>query len=140
MENLKHVFLYCRLYRRPRKRSIARCLVKIPRSRCLFESYIVPNRLTPTATREHRLREIAEPGCEPTECEVLSSSVTSASADFCATIGPSASLRQGRAVCPLVSAVLARGVCAVIPRFFYAAEIAAAKMLLFLRELAAMVF
>ena len=48
---------------------------------------------------------------------------------------------QGRAVCfigaplcPLVSAVLARGVCAVIPRFFYAAEIAVAKMLLFFRE------
>jgi len=38
---------------------------------------------------------------------------------------------QGRAVCPLVSAVLARGVCAVIPRFFYAAKIAAAKMLFF---------
>ena len=38
---------------------------------------------------------------------------------------------QGRAVCPLVSAVLARGLRAVIPLFFYAAEIAAAKMLLF---------
>ena len=52
---------------------------------------------------------------------------------------------QGRAVCfigaplcPLVSAVLARGVCAEIPLFFYAAEIAAAKMLLFLRESARM--
>ena len=39
--------------------------------------------------------------------------------------------RAGRALRPLVSAVLARGVCAVIPLFFYAAEIAAAKMLLF---------
>ena len=37
----------------------------------------------------------------------------------------------GRALRPLVSAELARGVCAVIPLFFYAAEIAAAKMLLF---------
>ena len=45
---------------------------------------------------------------------------------------------QGRAVCLLVSAVLARGVCAVIFQCFYAAEIAAAKMLLFFRELAAM--
>ena len=34
-------------------------------------------------------------------------------------------------MCPLVSAVLARGLRAVIPLFFYAAEIAAAKMLLF---------
>ena len=45
---------------------------------------------------------------------------------------------QGRAVCfisaplrPLDSAVLARGMRVVIPRFFYAAEIAAAMMLLF---------
>ena len=38
----------------------------------------------------------------------------------------------------LVSAVLAHGVLAEIPRFFYAAEIAAAKMLLFLRKSAAM--
>ena len=38
---------------------------------------------------------------------------------------------KGAPLCPLVSAVLARGVCAVIPLFFYAAEIAAAKMLLF---------
>ena len=45
---------------------------------------------------------------------------------------------QGRAVCfigaplcPLVSAVLARGVRAEIPRFFWSTEIAAAKMLLF---------
>ena len=45
---------------------------------------------------------------------------------------------QGRAVCPLVSAVLARGVCAEIPLFFYAAEIAAAKMLLFFRKSVAM--
>ena len=41
---------------------------------------------------------------------------------------------QGRAVCPLVSAVLARGVCAVIPQFFYATEITAAMMLLFFRK------
>ena len=33
--------------------------------------------------------------------------------------------------------MLAHGVCAVIPRFFYAAEIAAAMMLLFLRGSAA---
>ena len=39
---------------------------------------------------------------------------------------------------PLVSAELARGVHAEIPRFFYAAEIAAAKMLLFLRKSAAL--
>ena len=45
--------------------------------------------------------------------------------------GLSASLRRGRAVCPLVSAELARGVCAEIPRLFFAAEIAAVKMLLF---------
>jgi hypothetical protein len=38
----------------------------------------------------------------------------------------------------LVSAVLARGVCAVIPLFFYADEIAAAKMLLIFRGSAAM--
>ncbi len=38
----------------------------IPRWRCLFELYIVPNRLTPTAARVRKLREIAEPGCEPT--------------------------------------------------------------------------
>ena len=42
---------------------------------------------------------------------------------------------QGRAGCPIVSAVLARGVCAVIPLFFYADEIAAAMMLLFFWEL-----
>ena len=41
---------------------------------------------------------------------------------------------------PLVSAVLARVVCAEIPLFFYAAEITAVKMLLFLRESVAMVF
>ena len=41
-------------------------------------------------------------------------------------------------MCPIVSAVLARGVCGVIPLFFYAAEIAAAKMLLFFRKSAAM--
>jgi hypothetical protein len=40
----------------------------------------------------------------------------------------------------LVSAVLARGVSAEIPLFFYAARIATAKMLLFLRESAAMGF
>jgi len=42
--------------------------------------------------------------------------------------------REGRALCPLASAVLAYALCAVIPLFFYAAEIAAAKMLLFFRE------
>ena len=41
-------------------------------------------------------------------------------------------------MCPLVSAVLARGLRAVIPLFFYADEIAAAKMLLFFRGSAAM--
>ena len=45
---------------------------------------------------------------------------------------------QGAPLCPLVSAVLARGVRTEITRFFYAAEIAAAKMLLFLRKSAAM--
>ena len=44
----------------------------------------------------------------------------------------------GRALRPLVSAELARGVCAVIPLFFYAAEIAAAKMLMFFRKSEAM--
>ena len=39
--------------------------------------------------------------------------------------------RAGSALRLLVSAVLARGLRAVIPLFFYAAEIAAAKMLLF---------
>ena len=39
---------------------------------------------------------------------------------------------------PLVSAVLARGVLAEIPLFFYVAEIAAAKMLLFFRKSATM--
>ena len=43
-------------------------------------------------------------------------------------------------MCPLFSAVLARGVRAVIPLFLYAAEIAAAKMLLFLRKSASMGF
>ena len=37
-------------------------------------------------------------------------------------------------MCALVSVVLARGVSVVIPLFFYAAEIAAAKMLLFFQE------
>jgi hypothetical protein len=44
----------------------------------------------------------------------------------------------GAPLCPLVSAVLARGVSVVIPLFFYAAEIAAAKMLLFFLESAPM--
>lgn len=43
--------------------------------------------------------------------------------------GLSASLRRGRAVCSLVSAELARGVCAVTPLFFFAVEIAAADLL-----------
>ena len=42
----------------------------------------------------------------------------------------------GAQLCPLVSAVLARGLRAVIPLFFYAVEIAAAGMLVFFRELA----
>ena len=42
--------------------------------------------------------------------------------------------KGGAASRPLVSAVLARGVCAEIPLFFYGAEIAAAKMLLFFRK------
>ena len=46
--------------------------------------------------------------------------------------------KGGTALRPLVSAVLALGLRAEIPRFFYAAEIAATKMLLFFRELAAM--
>ena len=41
-------------------------------------------------------------------------------------------------MCTLVSEVLARGMRAVIPWFFYAAEIAAAKMLLFFRKSATM--
>ena len=41
-------------------------------------------------------------------------------------------------MCPLVPAVLARGVCAVIPLFFYTSEITAAGMLLFLRKSVAM--
>ena len=45
---------------------------------------------------------------------------------------------QGRAVCPLVSAVLARGLRAEIPRFFCVAENVAVKMLLFFWELVAM--
>ena len=41
----------------------------------------------------------------------------------------------GALLCPLVSAALACGVCGVIPLFSYAAEIAAAKMLLFFTEI-----
>ena len=41
-------------------------------------------------------------------------------------------------MCPLVSAVMARGVRAEILLFFYAAEIAAAKVLLFFRQSATM--
>ena len=40
----------------------------------------------------------------------------------------------GALLCPIDSAVLARGVLAEIRLFFYAAEIAAAKMLLFFRN------
>ena len=40
---------------------------------------------------------------------------------------------KGAPLCPLVSAVLARGVCAEIP-FFQATKIEATKMLLFFRE------
>ena len=46
--------------------------------------------------------------------------------------------RAGRALRPLVSAELACGVRAVIPRFFHLAEIAAAMLLLFFGESAAM--
>ena len=46
--------------------------------------------------------------------------------------------KGGSALCSFVSAVLARGVCAVTPLFFYAAEIAAARMLLFFRKSARM--
>ena len=52
----------------------------------------------------------------------------------------SLSVLRGRVVCPLVLAVLVRGMRAEIPRFFYAAEIAAAGMLLFFRKSAAMGF
>ena len=44
----------------------------------------------------------------------------------------------GALLCPIDSAELARGVLAEIPLFFYAAEIAAAKMLFFFRKSAAM--
>ena len=47
---------------------------------------------------------------------------------------------KGAPLCPLVSVVLARGVCTEIPLFFYAAEISVAKALLFFRELATMGF
>ena len=40
----------------------------------------------------------------------------------------------GALLCPIDSAVLARGVLAEIPLFFYAAGIAAAMLLLFFRE------
>ena len=46
--------------------------------------------------------------------------------------------KGGTALRPLGSAVLARGVRAVIPLFFYVAEIAAAGMLLFFRKSVAM--
>ncbi len=46
--------------------------------------------------------------------------------------------KGGSALRPLVSAVLARGVCAEIPQFFYAAGITVARILLFFRELATM--
>ena len=45
--------------------------------------------------------------------------------------------KGGTALRQLVSAVLARGVCSVIPLFFYAAEIEATEMLLFFRKSAA---
>ena len=69
------------------------------------------------------------------------SNVTSGLADSCATITarrPECLTWQGRAVCPLVSAVLARGLRAEIPRFFCVAENVAVKMLLFFWELVAM--
>ena len=76
----------------------------------------------------------------------MSSNVTSVSADSCAT-NTARQLerltwrgRAGSALRPLVSAELALGVRAEIPRFFYAAEIAAAGMLLFFRKSAAMGF
>ena len=71
---------------------------------------------------------------------LLPSIVTNGSAESLALLSlqGSMSVLRGRAVCPLVLAELVRGLRAEIPRFFYAAEIAAAKMLLFLRESAAM--
>ena len=47
----------------PDKRSIARCLVKILLLRCLSEPYIVPNRLTPTASRERGDARAGNPRC-----------------------------------------------------------------------------
>ena len=72
------------------------------------------------------------------------SNVTSGSADSCANITARRLKRfawQGRAgsaLHPLVSAELARGLCAEIPRFFCVAENVAVKMLLFFWELVAM--
>ena len=64
---------------------------------------------------------------------VFSLNVTNGSAESCPFIIARLLERltwQGRAVCPIVSAVLARGVCPEIPLFFYATEIAAARMML----------
>ena len=71
---------------------------------------------------------------------MLLSNVTNGLAEYCAIIiatRPERLTWQGRAgsaLRPLVSAVLVCGVRTEIPRFFYVAEIAAAKMLLFFRE------
>ena len=74
------------------------------------------------------------------------SSVTNGLADSCATITARrleffVVARRGRVgcfigalLCPIDSAVLARGVLAEIPLFFYAAGIAAAMLLLFFRK------
>ena len=75
---------------------------------------------------------------------MLPSNITSDSATSCATIVARRlerltwQGRAGRALRPLVSAVLARGVRTEIPLFFYAAEIAAEGVLLFFRKSATM--
>ena len=76
---------------------------------------------------------------------MLPSSVTNGLAASCATITARRPERfvaaeQGAPLCLLDSAVLVRALRAEIPLFFYAAEIAAAKMLLFLRKSASMGF
>ena len=44
----KPPFPHARIYRRPDKRSIARCLLKNPLARGFFGPCVDPNRLTPT--------------------------------------------------------------------------------------------
>lgn len=64
----------------------------------------------------------------------MSSNVTNGLVDFLRNYRPERLKWQGGAVCPLVLAVLVRRMCTEIPLFVYAAEIAAAMMLLFLRK------